>query len=39
MISIVYNTYAISHLVIIIIIIKIQSPHPYILHQHIYITI
>ena len=32
--SIVYNSYAISHLVIIII------PHPpYILHQHIYDTI
>ena len=40
--SIVYNSYAISHLVIIIIIIIIiiiQSPTPYILHQRIYDTI
>ena len=39
--SIVYNSYATSHLVIIIIIIIIiiiQHP-PYILHRHIYNTI
>ena len=37
--SIVYNSYAISHLVIIIIIIIQSSLPPYILHQHIYDTI
>ena len=38
--SIVYNSYAISHLVIIIIIIQLlYNPTPYILHQHIYDTI
>ena len=37
--SIVYNSYAIYHLVIIIIIIIIINTPPYILQQHIYDTI